>query len=318
MPRPRQWHASRRGVGLGRPRVPRARTRSTRRRARPPRRPWPTRWTAGEVGEPGILWWAADHIEALWRLGDVGAARRRHDELRAQAERTERRWARAVAARCGGLLAPRLTRPRQAFAEAMVWHRALDIPFERARTLLCLGERRRAAGHGDAEGPLREALGTFESLGAQPWASQALALLGERRTAPLPVDADQAGAAGRGLVGRAPRTAKPPTSSTSARGPSTSTSATSTRSSASAPAPSSPACSPARPAAPSEADGSSADLSAPPSSVRPTPACVGLTRGPRAEHRRIGPAPGRLSRGGRARRRAGGRSAASERDAWSG
>jgi DNA-binding CsgD family transcriptional regulator len=157
---------------------------------------------AGHVGEPGILWWAGDQIEALWRVGDVGAARRRQEELRAQAERTDRRWARAVAARTGGLLAATDDEAEQAFAEAVVWHRALDIPFERARTLLCLGERRRAAGRGDAEGPLREALGTFRSLGAQPWAAQALALLGERRQVPEQVPLTKQEREVAGLVGR--------------------------------------------------------------------------------------------------------------------
>ena len=140
----------------------------------------------GAVGEPGILWVAGDLVEAHWRVGDVGAARRRHEQLLAQAERTDRRWARAVAARTAGLLAASPDEAEAAFAEALVWHRSLDVPFERARTLLCLGERRRASG-GDAQGPLREALGTFQSLGAQPWAAQALGLLGERRKTAEPV-----------------------------------------------------------------------------------------------------------------------------------
>src|SRR6185436_877664 len=45
--------------------------------------------------------------------------------------------------------------------------------FERARTLLCLGERlRRARQRADAREPLKEALETFERLGARGWAER--------------------------------------------------------------------------------------------------------------------------------------------------
>ena len=48
------------------------------------------------------------------------------------------------------------------------------MPFERARTLLVMGERRRRAGRRvDAREPLREAVETFAHLGAQPWAERA-------------------------------------------------------------------------------------------------------------------------------------------------
>ena len=54
--------------------------------------------------EPGILWWAPDLIEAYWRVGDIGAARRRLEVFRAQADATGRAWAQATAARAAGLL----------------------------------------------------------------------------------------------------------------------------------------------------------------------------------------------------------------------
>jgi DNA-binding NarL/FixJ family response regulator len=64
------------------------------------------------------------------------------------------------------------------------------MPFERARTELCLGERRRRAGRRvDARVPLRAALSTFEELGARPWADRARAELracGETRARPEP------------------------------------------------------------------------------------------------------------------------------------
>src|SRR6185503_445765 len=59
----------------------------------------------GGFGEPGILWWAPDLIAAQWRVGDVGASRRRLEAFQAQAEATGRCWALGAAARCAGLLA---------------------------------------------------------------------------------------------------------------------------------------------------------------------------------------------------------------------
>ena len=48
------------------------------------------------------------------------------------------------------------------------------MPFEQARTQLCLGERRiRARRRADARDPLRAALTTFERLGAATWAETA-------------------------------------------------------------------------------------------------------------------------------------------------
>ena len=59
----------------------------------------------GGVAEPGALWYAGDLIEVHWRLGDLGAARRRYEVLAGQADATGRRWAVAVADRARGLLA---------------------------------------------------------------------------------------------------------------------------------------------------------------------------------------------------------------------
>jgi DNA-binding NarL/FixJ family response regulator len=47
------------------------------------------------------------------------------------------------------------------------------MPFERARTLLCHGERlRRARRRADARRPLRDALAIFDRLGAADWAAR--------------------------------------------------------------------------------------------------------------------------------------------------
>jgi DNA-binding CsgD family transcriptional regulator/tetratricopeptide (TPR) repeat protein len=133
---------------------------------------------AGRVVEPGVLWWAGDLIEAHWRVGDVGAARRHVEHLRDVGERTGRIWARAVAARGAGLLAALPAEADVAFAEARRWHERLDAPFETARTLACWGERRLQFGRGDHEELLSDALGRFEAIGAAPWAERTRRMLG--------------------------------------------------------------------------------------------------------------------------------------------
>ncbi len=100
----------------------------------------------GGVREPGLMWWAPDLIEAYWRVGDIGAARRQLEVFAADAAATDRSWARATAARGAGLLAADAEDAETAFANALAEHRRLDAPFERARTLLVLGERRREFG----------------------------------------------------------------------------------------------------------------------------------------------------------------------------
>jgi DNA-binding CsgD family transcriptional regulator len=54
---------------------------------------------------------------------------------------------------------------------ALTLHDGLTVPFERARTEFCLGERLRREGHRtDARAHLTAALLGFERLGAEPWA----------------------------------------------------------------------------------------------------------------------------------------------------
>lgn len=90
---------------------------------------------------------------------------------------------------------PSRRRPRRGAARAAALHLRVEMPFERARTLLCEGETlRRLRRPVAARPPLLEALATFESLGARPWAARAeieLAATGVRaRTVP---DVAQAG-----------------------------------------------------------------------------------------------------------------------------
>ena len=93
--------------------------------------------------------------------------------LAGQAEATGAVWAAAAAARARGLLADDDGFEGH-FAEALALHDRTTTPFERGRTLLCLGERRRRARRvREARAPLASALEVFEVLGADPWADWA-------------------------------------------------------------------------------------------------------------------------------------------------
>jgi ATP/maltotriose-dependent transcriptional regulator MalT len=126
-----------------------------------------------EIREPAIIQWPADLIEAYVRadrLQDAEAALERFDE---QAQRTRITWSLAATSRCRGLLAGD-DQFEEEFTDALRWHERTPTPFERARTELCLGERRRRARQRtEARGPLRTALATFERLGATRWAERA-------------------------------------------------------------------------------------------------------------------------------------------------
>jgi ATP/maltotriose-dependent transcriptional regulator MalT len=117
--------------------------------------------------------WRADLIESHLLCGREAEAVAELGVLEQHAEATRRRSARALAARCRGLLAP-ATRFDAEFAAALRLHETLTLPFEDARTRLCYGERlRRARRRADARPLLRSALESFQHLGATPWAERA-------------------------------------------------------------------------------------------------------------------------------------------------
>ena len=125
------------------------------------------------VGEPSVLPYAADLVEAYVRVGRAADAATELARLVELAERTGRAWARAAAARCAALLAA-----DDAFGDAFEAALAEPgaSPFERARTALAYGERlRRVNRRRDARTHLRDALEAFDALGAAPWRERAAA-----------------------------------------------------------------------------------------------------------------------------------------------
>jgi DNA-binding NarL/FixJ family response regulator len=132
----------------------------------------------GEVGEPGVLWWAGDYIDAARRSGRVREAASVLRALERQASATGSVWAHAVAARGRGSLAGAATYAQE-FDDALVRHCELDAPFELARTQLAYAERLSeyeerevAARHAEKAREL------FDRIGAAPWAARAGVLTG--------------------------------------------------------------------------------------------------------------------------------------------
>jgi DNA-binding NarL/FixJ family response regulator/predicted negative regulator of RcsB-dependent stress response len=115
----------------------------------------------------------ADHAEAVIMLGDLARAEELVGRMESRARATPRPWINAVSARSRGLLMSARGDQDGALAaveQAINHHEHLDMPYERARTLLALGlvhrrrnERRAARSAFDA------ALAIFEHLGVRPW-----------------------------------------------------------------------------------------------------------------------------------------------------
>jgi DNA-binding CsgD family transcriptional regulator len=122
--------------------------------------------------EPAMFSWLPDLIEAYVKTGRTAEAT---DLLsRFDTEAPPAAWTTAVAARCRGLLASDDAFEHE-FAVALESHGAA-MPFERARTELCLGERLRRSRRRAAALPvLDSAAAAFSRLGARPWAELAIA-----------------------------------------------------------------------------------------------------------------------------------------------
>ncbi len=137
------------------------------------------------VGLPTVVQWNADLVEAYVRLGRTGDAARELETLEEQGRATGSRWAAATSARCRGLLADE-DGYEPLLLSALELH-GNEEPYERARTELCLGRRRRHSRHrAAARAVLHQALSTFETLGAEPWAEQARAELRATGENPAP------------------------------------------------------------------------------------------------------------------------------------
>ncbi|GAA3612158.1 LuxR family transcriptional regulator [Nonomuraea rosea] len=136
-----------------------------------------------------------DLVEAAVRCEQAGRAKAPLARFGQWAEATGRPWARAVALRCEALLAVGEEETERHYTEAVGLHLNGGRPFEEARTRLLFGEwLRRSRRKADARIQLRQALDTFERVGAGPWATRARAEL--RATGEAATDVRATGAAG--------------------------------------------------------------------------------------------------------------------------
>jgi tetratricopeptide (TPR) repeat protein len=133
------------------------------------------------IGEPVLVEFVPDALEALVALGQLDRAQALLDTFEGRGRELDRAWALATAGRCRGLLlAARgdLDDAAGALERALDEHRRLEMPFELARTLLVQGQvRRRRREKRLAREALTRSLELFEEMGAQLWAELARAQL---------------------------------------------------------------------------------------------------------------------------------------------
>jgi DNA-binding CsgD family transcriptional regulator len=140
----------------------------------------PRQLTAGGINDPSAPVWA-DAIETLIALGELEQARAYLDEFEQNARHFGSQYTMAAGVmRCRGLLLAAEGDLEDAFEtfEGGLIEQSERWPFERARTLLCLGTvRRQAQQKKAAREALEQALAVFEELGARLWAEKARAEL---------------------------------------------------------------------------------------------------------------------------------------------
>jgi DNA-binding CsgD family transcriptional regulator len=139
------------------------------------------------LADPIGLVFLPDEIEALVALGELARAQPLIELLRRLGTAHDRPWAIAAAARGHGILATAQGDLEDAIAAlegALAAHDRVEMPFERARTLLALGRAlRRRKQWSAARDALRQALTLFAQTGAPLWAQAArseVARAGER------------------------------------------------------------------------------------------------------------------------------------------
>lgn len=139
-------------------------------------------------GEPTAAPFAPDAIEAFIGVGRLDEARTLLDQLEANGLRLDRAWALALGARCRALLMAAqgdLDAALESAERALAEHDRLPMPFERARTLLVLGQiQRRRRQKRAAAAALQDAVGVFDELGTPLWAARARAELDRVNVAP--------------------------------------------------------------------------------------------------------------------------------------
>jgi DNA-binding CsgD family transcriptional regulator len=132
--------------------------------------------------------YVSDAVEALISLGRHADAEPMIEALQANGARLDRPWMLAIGARCRAMsLAARgdVDAAVQMAKEALVHHSRLPMPFERARTLLLLGQlQRRQRKKEIARTTLDAAMAAFDALGTPLWTDRARAELARTSSTP--------------------------------------------------------------------------------------------------------------------------------------
>jgi DNA-binding CsgD family transcriptional regulator/tetratricopeptide (TPR) repeat protein len=119
-----------------------------------------------------LMWWSSDLLECYVSEGMADAARRELGRLEKAAANPSMPTTAAVAARSRALLEPASFEDHM--TEALRLHSISDMPFERARTELIIGQHlRRHNQLTKARSLLTAALALFDRLGAPDWANRA-------------------------------------------------------------------------------------------------------------------------------------------------
>ncbi|MBV5245058.1 AAA family ATPase [Mycolicibacterium sp. PAM1] len=133
-------------------------------------------------------WHLPDAIEAMVGVGRLDDAEILTAALERNGVEHDRRWMRAVGARCRAMLLAAhgdVAAAEQMAHRAISEHDHLPMPFERARTRLLLGQlQRRLRQKATAAKNLTDALHTFEQLGTPLWAQRARSELARAVVAP--------------------------------------------------------------------------------------------------------------------------------------
>ena len=136
---------------------------------------------AAGFAQPAVQRFHPDLIEAAIAVGELESAHRHHNELKQCATALKSPWARALSARCAGLIAAADGDAEAALEwleQALLEHERLPNAFERGRTLLQHGiVLRRLKRKRDARESIQAALEIFTQHGARLWAAKAEAEL---------------------------------------------------------------------------------------------------------------------------------------------
>jgi DNA-binding CsgD family transcriptional regulator len=140
------------------------------------------------LGEPAAGPFLPEAVEALVALGRLDEAEPLVVRLEQRARALDHLWATPAAARCCGLLLlgrGELEGAVEALESSVAGFERIGFPFDRARSLLALGDALRRAGRRTlAAARLEEARALFEQLGARLWLERTATEF--RRAAPRP------------------------------------------------------------------------------------------------------------------------------------